>query len=116
MYATAEDLALHLGVGVETITPAQINILGSASDIIETFTLGRNDMSKITHTEALKRATLLQYEYITLMPQIDIMSGQKSVASGSMNLQMDTPISELSPRSRRVLFNVGLMYRGVGAR
>lgn len=116
MYATKEDLATHLGIDVTGIFKPHEDTLASANDIIETFTLGRINTGKVTHSEAAKRAALLQYDYLTLMPQLDIIGGPKSIAAGGFNMQMDTALSDLAPRARRVLFNVGLMYRGVNSR
>jgi len=118
-YATLEELAEYLDVQESGLEEDSERLLEMASLLIDHYTLGKVDITNLSHIEAAKLAVCAQVEYwhetgdnVGLLETYGSLSlGSFSVSRGSGTAS--TPQLQLAPRAYQALFMEGLLYRGV---
>jgi hypothetical protein len=112
-YATKESLAEYLGINVMDLPENVDNMLQRASECIDAHTLDRARL--FNGDDRIIDATCAQVEFwMTVDPSMDIMGSPTGWSASSFSMTGKLP--ELAPRAYRLLFVMGLISRGVGAR
>lgn len=112
IYATTTDLATYLEVTVGALEPESGRLLRLASELIDYVSLNRVDVDNATMLAKVKDATCAQVEYwLETGDANGIVAQANKMGFGSFS--MDGSLSMLGPRTKQMLSNVGLTYRGV---
>jgi hypothetical protein len=117
-YATSDELQAYLG---GSALPSDANrLLERASDLIDYATYGKINISDTEQLAVAKKATCAQVEYwISVGENIDISGYEfESISIGTFQMTKPDNVGgsnqqALAPRTRRILFLAGMLYRGV---
>jgi len=117
MYADAADVAEYMSVEVAAL-PADINrLLARASELVDYLTFSNLDVTLDAHETAARLATCAQVEFwIQVGENTDVGREIRSYTKSKVSIVFGGhPWTEksISPRTRRYLFDAGLLYRGV---
>lgn len=117
-YATPQDLAEYLAVGVDDLPADVERLLERASEAVDYLTLGRVDPGNAEHAEAAKLATCAQVESWLETEEVGEKQGAvKRFTIGRFSMDFgDQGVPQVAPRARRYLLLAGLLYRGVAMR
>lgn len=132
IYATPQDVADYMGIALGDLPSNIIILIQRGQDLIDYVTLNHinddwlnDDKTAISDAEietAVQNATSAQVEYwITVDTSLDITNtgniGSYSIGNWSVTYDgksgESVSIAILAPRTKRYLFLVGLMYRGI---
>lgn len=132
IYATPQDVADFMGIALEDLPSNIVILIQRGQELIDYVTLNNiqdfelnDDETAIEDPEielAVQNATSAQIEYwITVDTSLDITNtgniGSFSIGNFTINYDGKTgesvSVAILAPRSKRFLFLVGLMYRGI---
>jgi hypothetical protein len=133
IYATPTNVATFMGVTEVSLPSDILTLIARAQEFLDYITLNRirDEWSNQTLTaitdleiaEAMERATSAQVQYWILTdPNFDIINngnitgftvGNFTMSYGAGDGEGGNVFTTLAPRAKRILFLVGLMYRGV---
>jgi hypothetical protein len=117
-YATAADVAAFLGK-TEGQLPADIDtLLKRATEVIQSQTFSRVDMTDADQADIAKRACCAQVEYyIEQGTDPDLTAPVAGYSAGGVSMQYSGAANaELAPRAKRLLGMICANYRGASVR
>lgn len=133
IYATPQDVADFMGVTLISLPTDIVTLIARAQEFLDYATMNKiyDDWSNSTVTaitdatieDAMLRATCAQVQYWILTdPNFDIINngnitgftvGNFSMSYGDATGAGGNVFTVFAPRAQRILFLVGLLYRGV---
>lgn len=111
-YATKDELATYLGVGLIGLPNDADRLLERASEYMDEVTLEQIDLDDANHVDAARKATCAQVEFwLQTGEEHDILGVTGEVQAGSTR---HTLPDRLAKRAKQYLRLAGLTYRKVG--